>query len=231
VKIETVILGKDEYEFFRVLGRVLELSEERGHLVSVLLDKDIPSWFLKVLHGYENVWGDKLQVLRHRLNRNFAGHRNYGISKVRDGVEYAVFLDADEWIGREFYPALEEHCKRGMFAGWLPRIGIHWIGDYLKGGEIKPEAYNVGELFAKLSLDSNFKLEEDWRDPMRVVFPDWQSRLVKIGSETFWRSTAHEHLYSNIEGEGENYKHEWVIDERLLIWHTKWGNVERRYFR
>lgn len=141
------------------------------------------------------------------------------------------FLDADEWIGREFYPALEEHCKRGMFAGWLPRIGIHWIGDYLKGGEIKPEAYNVGELFAKLSLDSNFKLEEDWRDPMRVVFPDWQSRLVKIGSETFWRSTAHEHLYSNIEGEGENYKHEWVIDERLLIWYTKWGSEERRYFR
>lgn len=231
MKIETIILGKDEYEFFRVLGRVLELSVIRGHLVTVLLDKDIPSWFLKAVHGFKNVWGDTLRVTQHRLNGDFAGHRNYGINHVRKGVDYAVFLDADEWVGREFYVALEGHCERGMFVGWLPRIGIHWTGDFLLGGEVRFDSYNIKELFTQLFLDKNFRIEGDWRDTERVVFPDWQSRLVKIGSGTFWRSNVHEHLYSNVEGEGENYKHEWLIDEHVLIWHTKWGNVERRYFR
>lgn len=154
MKVNVVILTKEEPQAFRLIGRVCELIDP-GDAVIVWDDYSNPEW-LAILDFYRQVY--RFSFYQHSLNSDFSAHRNAVKDKVPHG-EWIVMLDADEWILPGFFVRLKREIAS--------RPGV--------------DGLFVSRFSTWYPTDTLFEITEpDW--PKLVSsdsYPDWQPRVFR----------------------------------------------------
>jgi glycosyltransferase involved in cell wall biosynthesis len=170
MKISYIVLTHDEGEYIeRLLSFLVSYIRPEDEIV-VLDDYSVDSATLSILEGFES--RKAIKLFKHKLNGDFAEHRNFAISKA-DG-DWILFLDADEMIAdEEFIKALPEiiHLNPEIDAYALPRINT--VAG-LTEEHVKKWHWQVNE--------------KGW-----VNWPDYQVRLFKKG-KCKYANSVHEKL-------------------------------------
>lgn len=140
-------------------------------------------------------------VIQHKLDGDFATHKNYG-SKRCTG-DYIVQLDADEYLS----PELLTHLREMIVAN--PTVELFRV----------PRVNTVKGLTPEDARQWGWSV--DWSQPEPVVnFPDYQSRIYKNSLKVQWKKKLHETIFGA----------EWVADipphPELSIIHPK--TIERQ---
>lgn len=114
MKLNIVILTKDEPEAFRLIARVCELSRPEDRVI-VWDDFSCVTW-LGMLRYWQQVF--PFEYRQHEWDHSFCRHRN-AVKPVIHPGEWVVMIDADEWVGKAFLRsirnAIERHPKADSF--------------------------------------------------------------------------------------------------------------------
>lgn len=103
MKLNIVILTKDEPEAFRLIAHTCECCDPTD-TVTVWDDFSEVGW-VGVIRSLQAVYLFDFQ--QHRVNRNFSDHRN-AVKDLLPAGEWILMLDADEWFESDFF----DHMRR-----------------------------------------------------------------------------------------------------------------------
>jgi glycosyltransferase involved in cell wall biosynthesis len=158
MKISYVVLTHDEGEYIERLLSFLIWHKRCEDEIVVLDDYSVDSAFLSVIDGY-NTSGD-IKLFKHKLNGDFAAHRNYAISQTSG--DWIFFIDADELPSEVFIENLPELI------------------------DINPEidAYAVPRINIVTGLTYEHVKKWNWQvnDKGWINWPDYQVRIFKKGT-------------------------------------------------
>ncbi|SRR5260221_243298 len=76
----------------------------------------------------------RIKIYKRRLNDDFAGQRNYGLSKAKD--DWILFLDADETLSKFLSKEILLKTKNTKYDGFYIKRRDYFLGHEMKHGEV-----------------------------------------------------------------------------------------------
>jgi len=133
IKLSAIVLTKDE--------ELTDTLESLSFCEEIIIIKDENSKFQA--SNYKQIQSTNVKVFKHNLADDFAGQRNYGLSKAKN--EWVLFVDADERVSGALasevsgilylvYPRPELGSKAGISGYYIKRRDYIW-GKEIKHGE------------------------------------------------------------------------------------------------
>ncbi|MBI5127741.1 glycosyltransferase family 2 protein [Candidatus Roizmanbacteria bacterium] len=132
MKLSAVILTKNEDKNIERCLKSLDFVDE-----VIIVDDYSDDKTLEIIQKIDvGVGHDRpvFKVIQRKLNGDFAGQRNFGISKANS--DWVLFIDADEEVTKELRNEILEHLQVDKEAFYLKRRDFFW-GKELKYGELK----------------------------------------------------------------------------------------------
>jgi glycosyltransferase involved in cell wall biosynthesis len=243
MKLSIAVCVHDEKEYISsLLKRLFRFTQNDGRAtgheyeIVVIYDgdlwaesDDIHSTFYH-LNSLRSNYG--LQLYAHRLNGDFATHKNFMNSKCSG--DWILNLDADEWVSEDVLfnlTAVIEH-NPDVEAYWFPRVNTvdgltlshvqkwNWILTTLPGYRAGEMLDSEGEPYKLLKAHNLIISEENgvvtYNKPI-VCWPDPQMRLYKNASHIQWEGKVHERLTGFKHFSALPYEPEWAIQHEKVI--------------
>jgi glycosyltransferase involved in cell wall biosynthesis len=152
--------------------------------IIVVDDMSDDSTTLETLEKYK----DSIQLHKKKFEGNFADHKNFAKSKC--SKQYIFFIDADENIHDSLLLTLKEILYNN------PEI----------------ELYEVPRINVVIGLTEEHKAKWGWTTNEKgwVMFPDYQTRIIKNIASISWQGRVHERLlgqttHAQLPHETEDY--------------------------
>lgn len=155
-----------------LLERILKYIDSDDEIVVVDDYSDDPAT-LEILEKYKS----KIKLVYHKLNGNFAEHKNFMNAQCSKGDIFNI--DADEMPHDNLLLTLKEILQSNPNTDlfWVPRINI------VPGIENRPD----------LIQQWGWRLDEKHR----INAPDYQGRIYKRKPEILWSGKVHETITGN----------------------------------
>lgn len=168
VTISYAITACNEHEELQRLLSIITINMRDIDEVVVQLDTTATSKVKDVISLFEH----EIKVIEYPLEKNFATFKN-NIKKFCS-KDYIFFIDADEYISKEFMEYLPVIIETN------PEVDMYYI----------PRWNTVAGLTPEHIKKWNWAVDEY----DRVNFPDLQSRICKNIPEIMWNGAVHERL-------------------------------------
>ena len=193
MKISYAITVCNEHKEIKKLLTFLFEHKRKQDQVIVQMDAAATDDVWKVCESFESKPFDEYKLIEHKLNKNFAAHKN-NLNENCDG-DWIFAIDADEIPSAYLLEALPFilETNSDVEAYWIPRVNtVAGITD----NHIAKWGWRVNE--------------DGW-----VNFPDWQMRLYRNVEDIYWIKPVHEQLkgytkFANLPAE-----------ERYCLYHPK----------
>jgi len=165
MKISYAITVCNEHKEIEKLLTFLFEHKRKEDQVVVQMDNAATTEVWKVCESFESKPFTEYKLIEHKLNKNFAAHKN-NLNKNCDG-NWIFAIDADE-IPNEYL--LEANSD--VEAYWVPRVNT------------------VAGITEEHITKWGWRVSEDgW-----VNFPDWQMRIYRNNNNIYWIKPVHEQL-------------------------------------
>lgn len=121
-KISAVILTKGDSPFLKKTIESVRWCDE----LLILLDND---------HNTVNIDDKKIKVLKHKVNNNFAGQRNFGL--IRAQSPWVLYVDDDELIDDDLKNEILSviNVVKNKYSGYYLKRKDKFLGKWLNYGE------------------------------------------------------------------------------------------------
>jgi glycosyltransferase involved in cell wall biosynthesis len=193
MKISYAITVCNEVKEIEKLLSFLFDHKRKEDQVVVQMDANATKEVWKVCESFENNPFDEYKLIEHKLNKNFAAHKN-NLNKNCDG-EWIFAIDADELPNEYLIKALPFILESN------PDVEAYWI----------PRVNTVAGITDEHVAKWGWRVTEDgW-----VNFPDWQMRIYRNTENIYWIKPVHEQLkgytkFANLPAE-----------EKFCLYHPK----------
>jgi len=139
------------------LGACLEALTQNNHVFDeiIIIDSDSTDETVQIAARYD------VPVISYQWDGTYPKKRGWVLKKIREGAlkiknDYIFFIDADEWVTKEFTTAISDIDERGAASGYFIRGQYAW------------RAANGKSIVLKYGLKNN-KLA--LLDPQKIDFP------------------------------------------------------------
>jgi glycosyltransferase involved in cell wall biosynthesis len=173
-----------------LVHRPIEILKKQGCEVILLADTKAP----KKVEALKNKYGVK--VWRHKLQDDFAEHRNYGINKIDDG-DWVIMIDGDEILDNKFIAKLDQYLDANIEADC---VGLARINTY--GEELEVPIPN-------------------WKNITGYQYPDYQVRAFKKIKAIKYEGIVHEQLTGYEKRIDTSIKELTILHHKLYEKHKK----------
>jgi len=193
MKISYAITVCNEHKEIKKLLTFLFEHKRKEDQVVVQMDNAATKEVWEACESFENKPFDEYKLIEHKLNKNFAAHKN-NLNKNCDG-NWIFQIDADETPNEYLIEALPFilESNADVEAYWVPRVNtVAGITD---------------EHITKWGWSVN---EDGW-----VNFPDWQMRIFRNTENIYWIKPVHEQL------QGYTKFAPLPAEEKFAIYHPK----------
>ena len=193
MKISYAITVCNEHKELEKLLTFLFEHKRKQDQVVVQMDTSATKEVWNTCERFESKPFDEYRLIEHKLNKNFAAHKN-NLNKNCDG-NWIFAIDADEIPNEYLIEALPFilEANEDTEAFWVPRVNT------------------VAGITDEHVTKWGWKLNENqW-----VNFPDWQMRIYQNKEEIYWVKPVHEQLkgytkFANLPAE-----------EKFALYHPK----------
>lgn len=190
------------YEYLNKLISILkEFMEDNDELI-IVDDYSDEKTTVKFLSELTNA-----KIYKHALNKSFAEHKNFLLSKATK--EYIWLFDADEYIDINDMKSIKDIVKS------LPDTECFWISR--KNIIIDATQETINE-FNKIQNMIKFNLINGLNG-----WPDYQTRIIKNNHNIHFLGKVHERLVG--------YRSQYHIPNNLSIIHSKSINRQREQLK
>jgi len=172
MKISYAITVCNEHKEIEKLLTFLFEHKRKEDQVVVQMDNAATTEVWKVCESFESKPFTEYKLIEHKLNKNFAAHKN-NLNKNCDG-NWIFAIDADEIPNEYLLEALPFilESNSDVEAYWVPRVNT------------------VAGITEEHITKWGWRVSEDgW-----VNFPDWQMRIYRNNNNIYWIKPVHEQL-------------------------------------
>ena len=208
------------------------LSQQVPDMEVLVVDDGSPDDSHRIMELYAQRYPETVRIFR-KENGGLSDARNFGLDRAEG--EYIAFVDSDDYVDREMYPAMLEKARQGDFDmvvcdlryiypdRSIP-VSSHLSRDLRLPGEIKdsmtrlyPAAWN--KLYHRRLFENGIRFQKGvWYEDVEFLYRLYpQIKSIGVVPQPFYQYVQRQGAITS------------VVDERLFDYLKNWRTILRYY--